>query len=128
MVNQGRFGRKRQFKFDECWISYKEWLDIVRNNGDWKTRDNSFSPLHKNLSACSKELESWGENISSTRKSKIKICKRALQEAYNEFLEVDFTKIHAIEFELDKLLEEEEIYWKQRSRENWLRWGDQNTK
>lgn len=29
---------------------------------------------------------------------------------------------------MDKLLEEEEIYWRQRSREDWLRWGDKNTK
>lgn len=33
------------------------------------------------------------------------------------FPNVDFKTLHEIEFELDSLLEEEEIYWKQRSRE-----------
>lgn len=41
---------------------------------------------------------------------------------------MDFNAIHAIEFELDNLLKEEEIYWKKRSKEDWLRWGDQYTK
>jgi hypothetical protein len=29
--------------------------------------------------------------------------------------------------ELEKLLKQEEIYWAQRSRVNWLQWGDKNT-
>lgn len=29
---------------------------------------------------------------------------------------------------MDNLLEEEEIYWKQRLREEWLKWGDKNSK
>lgn len=120
--------RRWHFRFEECWTLHQECGDIVRNNGNWKTSGDSFSPLHKNLFSCSKELGRWGKNILSNRKHKIKKCKSALQDAYSEFPKVDFTKIHAIEFELDSLLEEEEIYWKQRSRENWLQWGDHNTK
>lgn len=54
-------------------------------------------------------------------KNRIAQCKQALQEAYQNKLNIDFDSIHAIEFELDSLLEEEEIYWKQRSREDWLK-------
>lgn len=32
------------------------------------------------------------------------------------------------ENELEVLLEEEEKYWKLKSREDWLNWGDKNTK
>lgn len=62
------------------------------------------------------------------RKNRIAECKNMLKEAYNNGFSVDFNLIHGYELELDKLLEEEEIYWKQRSREDWLKHGDKNTK
>ncbi|XP_022158772.1 uncharacterized protein LOC111025237 [Momordica charantia] len=43
-------------------------------------------------------------------------------------LPLDFTIIHDIENDLAGLLELEEIFWKQRSREDWLKWGDCNFK
>lgn len=33
-----------------------------------------------------------------------------------------------LENEVEGMLEEEEMFWKMRSREDWLRWGDKNTK
>lgn len=41
-----------------------------------------------------------------------------LQNAYRRQPNPDFQEVNAIEFKLDKALESEEIYWKQRSREN----------
>lgn len=54
--------------------------------------------------------------------------KQAIQDAYGHGNPIDFSLIHSLEGDLARLLEEEEIYWHQRSRENWLRWGDRNTK
>ena len=33
-----------------------------------------------------------------------------------------------VENELDELLKEEEIWWAQRTKANWIKHGDQNTK
>lgn len=54
--------------------------------------------------------------------------KLALDEEYKQTFPLDFSKINALEAELDKLLEDEEIYWKQPLGENWLKRGDKNTK
>lgn len=44
-------------------------------------------------------------------------CKKALKVAYDNIPNVNFDTIHGLEFESNKLLEEEEIYWKQMSRD-----------
>lgn len=43
-------------------------------------------------------------------KNKIVNCKKWLRETYENKIDTNFEQIHALEFELDKLLEEEEIY------------------
>lgn len=57
-------------------------------------------------------LNKWGKGVTLGIKDKIAKCKNALQDAYNCIPNVDFKKIHEIEFELDALLEKDEIYWK----------------
>lgn len=40
----------------------------------------------------------------------------------------NINRMQAIEERMDELEKREEIYWKQRSRQNWLKHGDRNTK
>lgn len=109
--NSGR--RDNQFKFEELWTNYEECKDLITNNGDWKGNIYPFSSLLNDLKRCSSTLSNWGKEVNSHRKNRIVEFKRA----YNNIPNVNFDVIHAIEFELNNLLEEEEIYWKQRSRE-----------
>lgn len=68
-------------------------------------------------------LKSWGKNINNNLKNRIRDCRRALKNAYEATPNVNFDNIHSLEFKLEKLMEDEEIYWKQMSREEWLKWG-----
>jgi hypothetical protein len=45
----------------------------------------------------------------------------------SEITEENIAREKELVAELEKLLEQEEIYWAQRSRVNWLQWGDRNT-
>lgn len=121
-------GLTNPFKFEEYWTRYDECVEIINNNGDWNPGMSHLSSLSKNLSKCSDALSKWGKGMNYQRRDKINECKRALKDAYSNILMVNFDVIHGLEFELDKLMEEEEIYWKQRSMEDWLKWGDRNSK
>lgn len=106
---------KKLFKFEEIWTRYDTCVGLIKANGDWKSC-SSFS-LKNSLNSCSKVLSKWGNEIDVNRKKRIVECKKALRDAYENVHNVNFEMIHELEFELDNLLEEDEIYWKQRSRE-----------
>lgn len=84
--------------------------------------------LTSHLKGSAKALCRWGKDLNTKIFRRIGKLKHAFNEKYKKLFPLDFTKINGIETELDKLLEDEEIYSKQRSRENWLKWGDKNTK
>lgn len=109
---------RKPFRFEELWITYDECGVIISKNGHWKGNEINSLPIVRNVKNCSDALLPWGKNLNMSRKNKIKECKKNLKETYENLSNIDFDSIHNIEFELEKLLEEEEIYWKQRSREN----------
>lgn len=103
--------RNRPFKFEEYWTKRGDCAEIISKNGIWDG-NNVYSSLSSNLYNCFIALSKWGKDINASRKNRIVECKNALKEAYDNIPNVNFDNIHAIEFELDKLLEEEEIYWR----------------
>ncbi|TXG48954.1 hypothetical protein EZV62_024829 [Acer yangbiense] len=58
----------------------------------------------------------------------LKAKQRELQCATAVIRDDSWDDIRRIEKELDDLLEVDEMYWRQRSRENWLQCGDKNSK
>lgn len=43
-------------------------------------------------------------------------------------IRINLSRIAKVEHIIEKILDQEEIFWKQRSRVNWLKHGDRNTK
>lgn len=121
---KGRY--PKPFKFEENWIKYDECSNIIKTQGAWGNSVDDL--LTSKLESCAVALGIWGRDVFLRRKNRIKACKISLKEAYSNPQSLNFDEIHRIEFELDNLLEEEEINWKQRSLEEWLKWGDKNSK
>lgn len=67
--------RRWHFRFEECWTLHQECGDIVRNNGNWKTSGDSFSPLHKIFSLVPRSLEGGGKIFYQTENIKLRNAK-----------------------------------------------------
>ncbi|XP_073152537.1 uncharacterized protein [Henckelia pumila] len=81
------------------------------------------------LSRFSRDLSIWAGQRFNNLGKKIKLLRDELNWLQcSSFAKDNYNRILALEKEIEKLYDQEEIHWKQRSRVNWLSQGDRNTK
>ncbi|CAB4316864.1 unnamed protein product [Prunus armeniaca] len=118
---RGPRGRRR-FQFEEVWTKEVDCEEVVRHS--WQ---NAVSPL-SNIDNCASNLSRWSAEKGGQVPKKVKELRLRLASLQSD--EPSTQTFHTrslIETELDKCLEQEEIYWHQRSRVHWLQHGDRNT-
>ncbi|XP_031101846.1 uncharacterized protein LOC116005747 [Ipomoea triloba] len=80
------------------------------------------------LNSCSQALWKWGSEHFRKFGKKVQQLREKLEALRNCSCMRDVEQYHNVERELSTLLAQEELYWRQRSKQLWLKEGDQNTK
>ena len=122
------------FRFELMWLSEKGFEDSVRIW--WK--DISVEgwmgyQLSQKFKFLKKKIQEWRKNVfgnSLVRKLQLLAEIQVLdaKEEAGTFEEVDRLRRQSYQEDLQRLIFQEEIKWKQRSRNQWLEAGDHNTK
>ncbi|KAG7582623.1 Zinc knuckle CX2CX4HX4C [Arabidopsis suecica] len=121
--NQSFFGR---FMFDKRWTSKPETMEIIRQGWNQDSSNGNLS-LFDRIAACRRSLSHWKRSSQSNSKTAIKLLREKLEkEGSKQF--PNFNLLRTWRWELADAYRAEEVYWKQRSHENWLHNGDRNTK
>ncbi|XVF38931.1 hypothetical protein REPUB_Repub20aG0145100 [Reevesia pubescens] len=116
----------RPFRFEMAWQTHEDFPDLLRRT--WQVDEE----LNFNLDLFTSEVKHWNfstfGNIFKKKRvliARIQGIQRALEIKSNPFL---FNLEKELLDELNQVLFQEELMWYQKSRSQWVQFGDRNTK
>ncbi|KAF7135399.1 hypothetical protein RHSIM_Rhsim08G0131400 [Rhododendron simsii] len=116
------------FKFESMWCTSDECNEVIANSWNSNHRGSALSILTHKLKHCRDALKPWSKRTFGNNLDRIKALKAQLAVIQQEpFSEGNFQQEKQIIKELELTLLREEMYQHQRSRLNWIMYGDKNT-
>ncbi|XP_075663398.1 uncharacterized protein LOC142632978 [Castanea sativa] len=115
-------------RFEEKWASHPECENVIFEA--WNGVVTSGSPmfqLFEKIKKCRMALVAWGRNVGNS-KTKIEEKHKQLEVLTSMNTADNIELIQKVKNEIQSLLLQDELFWRQRSRSIWLSAGDKNTK
>lgn len=120
---------ERQFRFKEAWTRHDQYEAMIAEA--WQAASSGEEGLQavwQKLGSMTGSMQRWAREVFGSIRRKIKLLKSQLLEAKEKALSSGYQQeVRDIEEQLREVYEREEIMYRQRSRVDWLKAGDQNT-
>jgi hypothetical protein len=114
-------------RFEAKWLRESQFRKVVQCAWDEAASVSEDGVLGR-LSRMHDSLHAWDSQVLPKPKRCLRKAQRELEKAMNDpILDENETKAKEMADLIELLLEQDEVYWAQRSRANWLQFGDRNT-
>lgn len=121
-----RMKKKGKFTFDKRWCNKPEMMEVVRRGWNADTGGNRGS-VSQRIQSCRKELSTWKKSSASNSSGQIMRLREMLEtEGKKQFPYLQL--LSSTRIELEKAYQEEEAFWKLKSKNTWLQVGDKKYK
>jgi hypothetical protein len=119
---------KPPMRFEARWLCENFVETIIQTAWDRAKEMHAEASLCDHTKEVHEALHNWDRNVLEGPRKRL----RELQTDLNKILsgplsDESVSKKREIQLQIENLLEQEELYWVQRGRINWLKHGDQNT-
>lgn len=115
-------------RFEARWLKEKNFSKVVQEAWDQSVLSGHDASLADRLALIHRHLHAWDRSVLKQTKKKLRGTQKELEELSRKDLsDANIARQKELADEIEKLLEMEELYWAQRSRVNWLQFGDRNT-
>ncbi|XP_062088814.1 uncharacterized protein LOC133795381 [Humulus lupulus] len=104
------------FRYENVWSREPLCAQIVMNCWDLH---NQLSIVEK-IKICSPQLANWGQTLTGNFKQRITKSKKLMAELKNSDDHLDYPNFVSEKNNYFEILAQQEIYWKQRSKQYWL--------
>ncbi|KAL4366778.1 hypothetical protein GQ457_05G010670 [Hibiscus cannabinus] len=128
LLNGANRKPRRKFKFESKWLREDDCLETIKHS--WNQRTGSTRALFLGkLKRTSRKLLIWSKSKYGRYRRKAEdLCKQIADIQAVPLTEESAQLMKVLKDELDKENQMEEMFWHQRSRVNWLKFGDRNSK
>lgn len=114
----------KRFQFENVWLCEPMCQEIVKET--WFRHEGRS--LQKKLCFCAEILSEWGKEITCSFKSRIKHHKTVMEETKGRRDSRSVQQYIDSSKQLTEAYSQQEVFWKQRSKQLWLREGNHNSK
>lgn len=123
----------KTFRFENYWLQQPSFLQTAQQG--WQDPSNQSDKAKIITAKCKnlrKVLRTWQQNLSNLKKTLENVkTTLSLIEVFEEFRDLTLAEWNFKEMlieKLNQLLDQQKIYWKQRSKIRWIKEGDAGTK
>ncbi|KAH7853402.1 hypothetical protein Vadar_001983 [Vaccinium darrowii] len=117
---------RKRFIFDSRWTTNLHCETIIKNS--WRTSKpgSKWYVLQGKIKHCRRKLRSWRASGNLNSRINLQELEKQLESLY-EADDFDGEEYKSLENKLKEASREEERYWRDKSRTDWLKLGDKNT-
>ena len=128
-VNTRFYRAQKPFRFEAMWLKDDRCEDVVHSAWDRCLEGEAMGKVLAKVDDCQIQLKLWDKSTFGNICIELAQKRKQLLKAEGESMGGrGHTRVKALTKEIKKLMDKEEVMWHQRAKNDWLKFGDQNTK